>query len=184
MSTKQERTQYRDRLIQFANDIGFDVELDSLMENHVQKYQVMLRFGLESNQITQEQYDEHLNDECRPAGDCNYLNKTIRVREGKGLNGQIATLTHELCHALGLGGESLLTLGGSTYVELAAESVTEFVCTALGIDRTAKTSRRVMGYGFGSYLVSPVTATYTRIILENIGIDPTTWEAMNASASQ
>src|SRR6476469_5918985 len=167
MTSKAERTQFRDRLIQFANDLGFDVELDSPMKDHVEKYHQMLQFGLKTNQIAQEEYLKLIEEECRPPGDCNYLNKKIRVREGKGLNGQVATLVHELCHALGLGGESLFTLGGTTYIELAAESVTEFVCTALGIDRTAKTSKRVFNYGFGSYLLTPVTATFTKIILEN-----------------
>src|SRR6266576_5986230 len=102
MTSKEERTQYRDNLVQFANDLGFDVELDSPMEDNVEKSQTKLRYGLETKQITQEQYDENLDNECRPAGDCNYLYKRIRVREGKGLNGQVATLVHEICHALGL----------------------------------------------------------------------------------
>jgi hypothetical protein len=181
VTSKEQRTQYRDSLIQFANDLGFDVELDSPMEDHVEKWKAKLLYGLKTSQITQEQFDEHIEDECRPAGDCNYLTKKIRVREGKGINGQVATLVHELCHALGLGGESLLMLGGSTYVELAAESITEFVTTALGIDRTARTSARILNYGFGGYLLSPVTATFTKIILENIGLDPTTWEPANVS---
>lgn len=183
LNKKKQREGFRDRLVQFANDLGFDVELDSPMEDHRESWQEKLRYGLETEQITQEEFDKHFNDECRPAGDCNYIHKRIRVREGKGLAGQVATLVHELCHALGLGGESLLTLAGSSYCELAAESVTEFVCTALGIDRTTKTSQRIMNYGFGAYLLTPLTATYTRIILENIGIDPTTWGPDNVSTS-
>ena len=76
----------------------------------------------------------------------------------------------------------MFSLLGTEYNELACESITEFVTLALGIDRTEKTARRILGYGFGGYLLSPVTATVTRIILENIGIDPTTWGS-NVSAT-
>lgn len=182
MTSKEQRTMFRDRLIQFANDLGYDVELNSPMEDHREKYGDMLRYGLETEQITQEEFDEHINDESRPAGDCNYLNRTIRVREGKGLNGQIATLVHELCHAILFGGNSLFSMLGTEYNELACESITEFVTLAVGVDRTAKTASRILGYGFGGYLLSPVTATVTRIILENIGIDPTTWGPSDVSA--
>lgn len=181
MSNKKERLEFRDRLIQFANDLGFDVELDAVMEDHLAKYQEQVLAYRQADKIDDEQMQTLLQEESRPAGDCNYLTRRIRVREGKGLNGQVSTLIHELCHALGLGGESLLSLAGSVYNELACESITEFVTTALGIDRTEQTSRRILGYGFGGYLLSPVTATYTRIILENIGIDPTTWGPSDVS---
>jgi len=173
MSTKQERIEYRDRLVQFANDLGFDVELDSPMPDYDEKreqWKVALRKALDSGELSQKDFDEHIDDEQRPAGDCNYLESRIRVREGKGLNGQIATLAHELCHALAFGGISLFSMLGSSYNELACESVTELVCRACGVDRTAKTSNRILDYGFGAYLISPATVLVTEIILDNIGL--------------
>lgn len=148
--------EYRDRLVDFANRLGYDVELESMMEGH-------------------EEYDEEdnliLNKKGwpkSPAGDCNYVTRQIRVRGGKSLDAQITTLIHELAHALGLGGYSYFTWLGSTYIELACESIAEIVTQAIGLDRTKVTARHVLGYGFKGYLISPVTIAISKILVREL----------------
>ena len=160
----------RERLITFANGLGYEVELDSPMEDQKQRQHDKLAEYLKEGQITQEQYDELITQECRPSGDCHYLKRVIRIREGKGLKGQVSTLIHELTHAIALGGLSYYTWPGEQYYELAAESVTQFVTQAIGLDRTKQTSKRIFNYGFGDYLISPVTVTISKIILDELGV--------------
>lgn len=151
-AAKYQKSLYLERLVEFANSLGYDVELDSMMEGH-------------------EKLDDDgkiiLNEKgypLSPAGDCNWQKQLIRVRGGKSKSGQIATMIHELAHALGLGGLSYLSWAGEAYIELAAESVTQIVTQAIGIDRTEKTASRIAGYGFNGYLVSPVTMAISSIL--------------------
>lgn len=159
---------YRDRLVKFANDLGYDVELDSAMEEHKEEFLRENTLKLKLGMITLSEFDEVMGEECRPSGDCNYKKYRIRVREGKGIKGQVSTLIHELCHALGLGGNNYFSWLGNSYTELAAESITEYVTQAIGIDRTKQTSGRVMRYGFGAYLDTPVSRTISDILINEL----------------
>lgn len=159
---------YRDRLVKFSNDIGYAVEFESPMENYVLEKKAHMKLQLLLGAISQEEFDEWATKECRPAGYCSYRDNTIHIREGKGIKGQVSTLIHELCHALGLGGNSYFSWLGNSYTELAAESITQFVTQEIGIDRTKQTSNRVLGYGFGSYLDSPVSRTIARILIDEL----------------
>lgn len=147
---------YRYNLVDFANRIGYLVELESTMKGQEKKDD-------DGNIILNED-----GKTITPAGDCNYLKRRIRVREGKKIDGQIATLIHELSHALGLGGPNYFSWLGEAYVELAAESVTEIVTRAIGIDRTKQTSSRIYHGGFNGYLISPVTIAISKILLREI----------------
>lgn len=152
--------QVRDQLVNLANDIGFSVDLNA--ETGKKNPFVSLLMNL----------SEGNKADKGPAGDCNYLKKHIRVRKGKGIEGQISTLIHELTHAMGMGGPSSYTSLGEDYIELVCESVTQFVTQMLGIDRTHKTAPRVyFGYGFKGFLVSPVTQAYINIFADYLSYD-------------
>lgn len=159
---------YRDRLVDFSTRLGYKVELESKMEDQIKQRLEEIFLALVSGEITEEQADEFTKGELRPAGDCNYVNHTIRVREGKSLEGQVTTLIHELTHAIALGGNSFYCWPGERYYELAAESVTQFVTQVIGIDRTKKTAKRINRYGFGDYLDTPLTQTIAKIILNEL----------------
>lgn len=150
----------RQQLVLLANDIGFVVEFDANTGSG------------KNNPIVSLLLNQEASKDKGPAGDCNYLKKRIRVRKGKGLEGQISTLIHELTHAMGMGGPSCYSNLGEKYVELVCESVTQFVTQMIGIDRTHKTAPRVaMGYGFKGFLVSPVTQAYTNIFADVLGCE-------------
>jgi hypothetical protein len=147
----ENKEKVRDILVDLANRLGYDVELESLMEGHdpdtdADGNVVMNKKGV---------------PEGLPAGDINYLTKKIRVRAGKGLNGQIATMVHELCHALAFGNLSLNVLG-EQYAEGFCESATLFITRALGIDRDRQCGSRLAGYGYfyqedeGTVIVTPL----------------------------
>lgn len=150
--------QLRDKLCDLAYGIGYEVELESKMADYI-KAKHLNKKG-------------NLKREVRPAGDCNYENHRIRVREGKALEGQVSTLVHELCHAMGIGGLSSYSMLGSDYLELVCESVTQFVTQMVGIDRTKKTAPRVFfGYHATGFLVSPVTQALTNVFADHLGYD-------------
>jgi hypothetical protein len=166
----KKKQEYLDRLIDFANALGYDVELDSQMLDYINKLKAEIA---ENEELLEATFDEEGNlredAEFRPSGDCSYGIRRIRVREGKGINGQISTLIHELSHALGMGGPSLYTSAGESYIELVCESVTQFVTASIGVDRLKKTAPRIINYGFGNFLNSDVTRTVTQILLDALG---------------
>jgi hypothetical protein len=153
-SMLDQKQMYLTKLVDFANKLGYDVELESMMEG---------------SQHLDEEGNVILNDKgvpSSPAGDCHYAKRRLRVRAGKSLDGNITTMIHELSHTLGLGSTNYLAWAGTPYVELAAESVTQLVTNAIGIDRSKKTAGRIASYGFGGYLISPVTITISEILLD------------------
>lgn len=162
---KESKTEIRNKLVDFAIRLGFTVELDAQMLDHVQRAY--------DDGDHKDHFDEEMNmiKECRPAGDCNYAKRRIRVREGKSVTGQVCTLIHELTHALGLGGNSWYSYLGEGYNELACESVTQFVSARVGIDRTNKTAPRIWHYGFNGYLATPVTTAIVNIFCDELGYD-------------
>lgn len=147
--TKAEKTIVRDKLVDFGERLGYKIVLDSQMES----------------------YPKDDEEDGLPAGYCNYFDKEVHIRHGKGLDGQISTLIHELAHALGLGGNSWYTLLGEGYVELACESVTQYVTQIIGIERTHKVAPRIVGYGFGGLLATPVTQAVVDIFCDQLGYE-------------
>lgn len=173
--TKTDKQDVIAKLVDFANRLGYSVDLESSMPEMVEEAKEKGKFvkyvdGQGKTLKVESVFDEDGNmvHECRPAGLCIYSNKQIQIREGKKLSGKIATLAHEISHALLLGGNSWYSYLGERYVELAAESVTQIVTQGLGIDRTVQTASRIAGYGFTGYLVNPVTVTISRIILDEL----------------
>lgn len=160
--TKDQKQELRNKLVDFAVRLGYTVELDATMPEYLERAKEK---GKETNP------DGTFVKEPRPAGDCNYKEQRIRVREGKGVEGQVCTLIHELTHALGLGGNSWYTMLGEPYLELVCESVTQFVSMHVGIDRTHKTAPRVYNYGFNGFLATPVTQAITNVFCDELGYD-------------
>lgn len=162
---KQDKLDLRNKLVDFGVRLGYTVELDAKMENWIAE-------ALEDENLA-DHFDEEGNmiEECRPAGDCNYKKRHVRVREGKSVTGQICTLIHELSHAIALGGDSWYNYLGTPYLELACESVTAFVSAAVGIDRTKQTAGRIIGYGFGGYLATPLTTAMCNVFCDELGYE-------------
>ena len=181
-STKEQRDLFLNNLVKFAEEMGYTVQLESPMIDRIIEFK--LKFDqflstIEDADERQKIYNETINEygwprkECRPAGDCieginqddGKILRLIRIREGKGLTGQVSTLIHELTHAMGIGRFGMIQ-SPTAYFELAAESVTQFVTQALGIDRTERTTKRINGYGFSDFLDTPVTQAFTQLLVE------------------
>lgn len=141
---KEQKVVVRDKLVQFVGNFGYTVDL---------------------NVPTSDKEDEK-----GPAGYCNYNDNRIAIREGKGIDGQISTLIHEGSHALGLGGDSYYSALGNSYVELACESITQYVTQAIGIERTHKTGSRVVSYGYKGFLATPVVQAYVNLFTDALDV--------------
>lgn len=169
LTTKlSEYESYRDNLVEFANSLGYTVQLNHPMPQVINDVKEKLKGTEKYDDLFDGQGNLREGKECRPAGYCNYHERLIVVREGKSVKGQVATLIHEIAHALGLGGNSFYSYLGEGYIELAAESITEIVTQKIGLNRTHKTAPRIMGYGFYGFLESPLTYAVSSVILQGM----------------
>lgn len=124
--SKQEKQQYIEKLVFYANKIGYGVDFESM----------------------QEEFDEG-GDQMNPAGLCvtGPDTKMIYVRKGKKPDAVITTLTHEIVHALNQYNRlRYVGLFGRALEEWECESVAHFVTQLIGIDRRAKTEQHVSQY--------------------------------------
>lgn len=128
--TKQQKQQYLDGLIFYANELGFGVDLETMSPTNE-------------------------NGEKNPAGMCVTSGpiggipdqRLILIRQGKGLNGQITSLAHELVHAhQRLSGEIHVGAAADALAEWTCESVAHYLTQLLGIDRRERTEAHVLQY--------------------------------------
>lgn len=124
--SKEQKQQYVDRLVTYANNIGYGVDFESMEDK-------LAEDGTQTN----------------PAGCCvtGPDTRMIYIRKGKKINGVIASLVHEIVHALNRE-RGFLYVGtfGRILEEWECESVAHFVTQLIGIDRREKTEQHVAQY--------------------------------------
>jgi hypothetical protein len=124
--TKEQKQQYIQRLVAFANSIGYGVDFETMQDE----------LDADGNQTN-------------PAGLCATGPdiRMIYIRKGKKPNGVITSLIHELVHALNQN-NNLIYVGlyGRLLEEWECESVAHFVTQLIGIDRRDRTEKFVTNY--------------------------------------
>jgi hypothetical protein len=103
-----------------------------------------------------------MTGEGTPSGMCvtsDEVGKMIFIRAGKGLNGQIVSLIHEIAHGENRN-DNLYYVGriGNALEEWECESVAFFVSELLGIDRRERIMAHIVGY-----VGVPVPCTNNRV---------------------
>lgn len=132
VATKQKKQEYVDNLVVLANELGYGVDFESM------------------------------EGEDTPSGMCSTgpNHRMIYIRKGKGLNGTVTSLVHEIVHAMNrVDGLYFTGLTGSALEEWECESVAHFVTQLIGIDRRKRTEAHVIGY-----VGAPVFATHDRVL--------------------
>lgn len=141
-ATKEQKKEYVTRLTLYANKLGFGVDL------------------------------ENMEGEETPSGLCSYgpNHKMIYIRKGKGLNGTVTSLVHEIVHAHNRNdGLIYPSLEGRALEEWECESVAHFVTQLLGIDRRKRTIAHVVGYvGAPVFSTSPRVLSLSRSIYHSV----------------
>jgi hypothetical protein len=123
--SKEQKKQYIDRLVFYANKLGFGVDFESLPE-----------FDPETEQRN-------------PAGICvcSPDERVIYIRAGKKPNGVITSLVHEIVHAINRYRDLMYVgLYGNILEEWECESVAHYVTQLIGIDRRENTEQFVKNY--------------------------------------
>lgn len=141
-ASKAQKKEYVTRLVAVANKLGYGVDFESM------------------------------EGEDTPSGLCHTSSKQkmIYIRKGKGLNGTVTSLVHEIVHAMNRR-EGLLFLAptGNALEEWECESVAHFVTQLLGIDRRERTTLHVEQYvGVPVFSTSDRVLNYARSIYHSV----------------
>ena len=134
---KEEKDLIIERLVTYANTLGYGVDLEA----NYAKYP----------QLEMDDYDPDDKKKKGPSGMCcSHKNfKMILIREGKGRNGKITSLVHELVHAHHFKERGIRLVNTpitQALDEWECESIAHFVTQLLGVDRRDQTESHVIGY--------------------------------------